>query len=370
MNYKITQVDPDFSGFNYFSLIKLLRSSWITEGKYTNSLALSLLKETGAQYGVFAPNGTLSLTLSLLATGLKPGGKVLVPDTTFFGTASAVILAGGIPVPAPVDSEYFLIDHSCLEKFIDDKTTHLMPVDIFGYAYNRDALNNIAKIYNLKIVEDSAQALGVRYKNTPVGADSLASSFSFFADKTITMGEGGFITTNNIDVYNSLLLYRNQGRLNRGSFIHEEIGYNFRITDVQAYIGLSQIVNFQKIINRKLSNLALYKDYLSDNSKIKVVVSPSYSTHIPFRLVVILDNLEKAIKKLEENHIQTRRFFYPIHKQPGLIKWYQNNGLQMPDTKNYTSSIFGYEHGLLLPIHGNLKKSEIKKISLILNEVA
>jgi perosamine synthetase len=363
MAFQINQVDPIFSKINYFNLFKLIRSSWLTEGSYSNLLHNKILDLCNARYGVFAPNGTLSITMALLATGLKPGNRVLIPDTTFFGTATAVILAGGIPIPVPVDSKYYLMDAEKLKFFLDEKTTHLIPVDLYGYSYDRSSILEFAKSNNLKIIEDSAQALGVKYNGESVGSMSLATSFSFFADKTISMGEGGFVTTSDENVYNSLRLIRNQGRLNRGSFIHESIGFNFRITDLQAFVGLSQLARFEEIVRSKLKNFSLYMKYLSQNENIRVLIQPINSSFIPFRCVIEVKNVDKTIELLErDNFLQTRRFFYPIHMQPGLLDWYAARQIQLPSSSFFKNSIYGYERGLLLPLHSRLSKREIKLI--------
>jgi perosamine synthetase len=363
MNYDIKQVSPIFKGINYFSLFKLIRSSWLTEGKYSTLLNERILDLCNAKYGVFAPNGTLSITMALLATGLKPGERVLIPDTTFFGTATAVILAGGIPVPVPVDSKYYLMDPEKLKFFLDEKTTHIVPVDLFGYSYDRGSIMQFAKSNNLKIVDDSAQALGVKYCGENIGRTSLATSYSFFADKTITMGEGGFVTTNDESVYESLRLIRNQGRLNRGSFIHESIGFNFRVTDMQAFIGLSQLARFDEIVKSKLENFMLYLKYLSQNSNIRVLTQPENSSFIPFRFIIEVKNLAKTIDILEQNSfLQTRRFFFPIHLQPGLLNWYKARKINLPNSDLFVNSIAGYEKGLLLPLHSKISRREIKLI--------
>ncbi len=369
MKYQINQVSPIFSGINYLNLLRLIRSSWLTEGKYSTLLNERILNLCGAKYGVFAPNGTLSITMALLATGLKPGDRVLIPDTTFFGTATAVILAGGIPVPVPVDAKYYLMDPEKLKFFLDEKTTHILPVDLFGYSYDRVSILEFAKSNNLKIVDDSAQALGVKYCGESIGNTSLATSYSFFADKTITMGEGGFVTTNDESVYESLRLIRNQGRLDRGSFVHESIGFNFRITDLQAFIGLSQLNRFEKIVESKLEKFMLYLKYLSQNNNVRVLTQPINSSYIPFRFVIEVKNLVKTIEMLEHNNfLQTRRFFYPIHLQPGLLNWYNKREIILPNSDFFANSIAGYDRGLLLPLHAKITEREIKLICDKINQ--
>ena len=213
-------------------------ANWITEGPKCKEFSERFLELTSARYGVFAQNGTLALYLGLRAAGVKHGDEVIVPNFTFIASANAVEMCGAKPVFVDINLEDLQIDITDCDRVLSKKTTAIMPVHLFGMAADMGEVMAYAVEKNLKVIEDAAQAVGVTWGGKHCGTFGDVGCFSFFADKTITMGEGGFVTTNNEKIYKKLLYLRNQGRLNRGSFVHPEMGYNFRITDFQAAMGL------------------------------------------------------------------------------------------------------------------------------------
>ena len=204
----------------------------------------------------------------------------------------------------------------------------------------------------------AAQALGVKFKGKSAGSYGNVSAFSFYADKSLTTGEGGLITTNNKSIYKNLLLLRNQGRIKSGTFVHNNLGYNFRYNDILASIGLSQLKKFDFIKKRKLEIYNLFQKNLNDLSQVKFFKPIKNSNFIPFRIPIIVKNLSKLIIFLEKNKIQTRGFFYPLHEQKGVHIAKKNR------KKNnfYSNSIYGNKNGLALPCYPSLKNSEIEFI--------
>jgi perosamine synthetase len=218
-----------------------------------------------------------------------------------------------------------------------------------------------AKKHNLKIIEDAAQAIGVKWNGKHAGTFGDAGSFSFFADKTITTGEGGLVVTNDEKTYERLLYIRNQGRINRGSFIHPEIGYNFRMTDIQSAIGLTQLGKLPEIIEKKTHILSTYKENL--DNRFKIVEPPAESNHIPFRVCITIDGgCEKLMNLLTENGVETRTFFYPLHNQPCYNKEENNNDDKFP------MSLKMYHEGVCLPSFVGISDEEIKYICNIINQ--
>lgn len=356
MPYKITQIYPYFTNDEIAEVTDSLRAAWVTEGPKSKEFIEKILAMTGAKYGVLVPNGTLALYVAMMVLGIKEGDEVIVPDFTFMACASAVHLTGAKPVFVDVALIDLNIDVALIEKRITPKTKAIMPVHMYGQAADIDGIRRIAAKYKLFIVEDAAQGLGVYYKGNHVGTFGDLGCFSFFADKTITTGgEGGMVITNDSNLYEKLRYFKNQGRLTSGTFIHPQIGYNFRMTDLQCAVGLAQLRKFEKLKKRKLENQSLYRKNLKGVKQVKFLGHTSYSTFIPFRTNIFVEQLPKLMEYMEANAIQTRGMFYPLHKQPSH-KMYRYSDRDFPNT------IYAYEHGLSLPVHYALKESDITYI--------
>ncbi len=356
---EIKQFKPFIGLEEYESIKQCFETNWITEGKLAEQFSKELCDLIGCKYGVFANNGTLSLYLGLKALGIGPGDEVLVPDFTFIASANSVIMTGAIPILVDVDPDTYHIDLEKAKTKLTKKTKAMMPVHIYGTAANMDEIMAFAKDNNLLVIEDAAQAIGVKWNGKHCGSFGDVGSFSFFADKTITTGEGGFVCTDNYEIYQKMLFLRNQGRINRGSFIHPQVGYNFRITDIQAAIGLTQIKKLPDIINKKQKILSRYCEKLQHNERVKIFKPPKNSNHIPFRVAITLDqNKDQLMDFLKENKVETRTFFYPLHKQP-CFSCLENN-----DCKN---SIDLYETGVCLPSYPTILQEEIDYVCEVIN---
>lgn len=362
MKYKIPQVNPYFTKDEEKEVLDTLRTAWVTEGPKAKAFTEEMLKMTGAKYGVLAPNGTLALYIALMVLGIGEGDEVIVPDFTMIASSNAVYLTGAKPVFVDVLLKDLNIDINKMEAAITKKTKAIMPVHIYGGAVNMDAVIGIAKKHKLLVVEDACQGHGLFYKNKHVGTFGDAGCFSFFADKTFTTGgEGGMVITNSKDIYEKLLYFRNQGRLSSGSFIHPQIGYNFRMTDLQCAVGLAQIRKFDKILAKRLKNHSIYEKYLFGVKEIRILKPFPYSNFVPFRLNIFAEKLPQLMEFLVENGIQTRGMFYPLHQQP-CYKMYSY------EDKDFPNSIYAYNHGLSLPVYFSLKERQIKYICDIIKK--
>lgn len=353
---KIPQFIPAIGADEYQAIASCFETQWITEGPKAKEFSERLLELTGAKYGVFAPNGTLALYLALKSAGIGPGDQVIVPDFTFIGTANAVEMTGATPVFADVNIRNFQIDISSASVLITSETKAIMPVHIYGTAVQMEPVIEFAKTNRLMIIEDAAQAVGIRYKGKHTGTFGDAGIFSFFADKTITTGEGGFIVTNEESFYHRLLYLRNQGRLNRGTFIHPEIGYNFRMTDMQCAIGLTQLGKLEKITSKKIEILKQYEHHLRGIDEITFFLPEKEADYIPFRVCVLCKKAHELMEHLQKKDIEPRTFFYPLHKQP----CYKNfNRIVASD---YNNTIYGYEHGVCLPTFLSITEEQVSYI--------
>ncbi|MBN2813645.1 MAG: DegT/DnrJ/EryC1/StrS family aminotransferase [Bacteroidales bacterium] len=352
MEYRIQQIQPYFDQEEILNLEQAIKTTWVTEGPFSQQFLASLKAFTGAKYAVLANNGTLGLYLALLAIGAQKGDEIIVPDFTFNASASSIAFTGATPVFAEICPGNLQMDPAAIEKLITAKTKAIMPVHVYGQSCDMDPILALAKKYNLLIVEDAAQGFGVFYKNNHTGTMGDVGMISFFADKTITTGEGAVVLTNNEEIFNKLKMLRNQGRPNSGTFIHPELGMNFRMTDLQCALGVAQLKKFEKIKEIKQKNHGLYEAMLRNVEDVEFIEQSSFCNFIPFRVNVKVPQLEALIENLEKNAIQTRRMFYPLHRQPCF------------DYLNYKHDDFpvsndAYNRGISFPVHCSLKEEDI-----------
>ena len=368
---KVPQFMPYVDMEEWKAIKNCFEINWITEGPKSKIFNEKICEIVGCKYGVFANNGTLALYLGLKAIGIKPGDEVIVPDFTFIASANAIEMAGAIPIFCDINKDDLQIDIDSCHKLITHKTKAIMPVHLYGFASNMDDVMKFANDNELLVIEDAAQALGIKWKGKGCGSFGDVATFSFFADKTITTGEGGFVCTNDKKIYEKLLYLRNQGRINRGSFVHPEIGYNFRMTDIQAAIGLKQLEKFSDIISKKQNNFNLYCKLLDGVDGIEVIKpKDEVSPFIPFRVVVRVTkekSSDNIMEYMKEKDIEPRTFFYPLHMQPCFTeimkeqycrKCVETAGANC-ETECFENSIDSYNKGICLPSFAALSKEEI-----------
>ena len=366
---QIPQMQPWLGEEEQAAAAQAIAGGWVSEGPRTAAFAERLNALIGAPYGVFAPNGTLALYLALLAAGVGPGDEVIVPDTTFIASANAVIFAGAAPVFVDVDPERFQIDPAACAEAITPRTRAIMPVHLFGLAAPMDELLALAGRHGLLLIEDAAQAIGVSYKGRHVGGLGQLGCFSFFADKTITTGEGGYVACRDEATYERLRLLRNQGRIGRGSFVHQAIGTNLRITDVQAAIGLAQLDKLGAIVARKRALLERYAAGLEGLAEARLLTPPAEVEAVPFRAVLIAEQAADLMAHLERRGVQPRAFFYPLHRQPCFAHLARERGgpLHLDDAR-FPNAIRGAERGVLLPAFPELSPAQVDYICAAVRE--
>lgn len=350
---KVPQMEPWLGAEEKAAVCAVIDENWITEGPRCAEFGRRLNELTGARYGVFAPNGTLALFMGLLALGIGPDDEVLVPDTTFIASANAVILAGAKPVFVDVNPRNFQIDVNRCHRKVTPRTKAIMPVHLYGMACNMAEVLGFTNLYGLAMVEDAAEALNVRWRGIHTGTFGDVGCFSFFADKTITTGEGGYVVCKDKATHEQLLYLRNQGRLERGSFIHPEIGYNFRITDLQAAVGLAQLDRLDIIAARKQERLNWYRERLDGLARVHFLEVEPDSDHIPFRVVLLCDNARSLMSYLASRNVEPRTFFYPLHRQPCF------RHLGLGGDAGFPNAVYGYEHGVCLPVFPTLTREQV-----------
>ncbi len=327
---------------------EVIESKWIAEGPKVRELEEKIASICEVKHGVAVSNGTVALYVGLMDLGMGEGDEVIVPDLTFIASANAVKLTGATPVLVDVDEKTLNIDPEAAQKAITERTRAIMPVHLYGQAADMDEVMKIAQKHSLYVIEDAAEAIGVKFKGKPVGGFGNVNCLSFYADKTITTGEGGMLLTDDDKLAEWCRFFKNQGRLGGGPYIHPHLGYNFRLSDLQAAVGLGQLSKLSTIIEKKKRNESLYRENLADVEGIEFSYIDPRSSNVPWRINIFIEKPEALQNFLEKEGIGTRRFFAPIHSQPCY-----NLGGDFPNAER------AYERGLSLPSSPVLTEEQV-----------
>lgn len=363
MATRIQQFVPFIGEEEYGAIRECFDSVWLTEGSKSEAFLEALRALMGVKHACFAPNGTLALYLGLRALGIGPGDEIIVPDFTFMGSASAVQMAGATPVFCDISPDTLQVEAQHISKMITPKTRAIMPVHVYGATCDMEPILKIAEVKSLLVIEDAAQAVGVFYKERHAGTFGNVGCFSFFADKTLTTGEGGLVVTNDDNIYENLQYLRNQGRIDRGSFIHPRLGYNFRMTDIQAAIGLVQLKKLKQIIALKSRIMDRYQELLKGLEEIRFIQVIKESSIIPFRIAIYADRAADLIQYMVSQNIECRTFFYPLHRQPAFNYLTENPecSQEMRD-ENFPGAIYAYKNGICLPSYPGLPEEDLEYV--------
>ncbi len=353
---KIRQFDSYIREEEIASVLETLQANWITEGPKTARMIEGLKARTGARHVEMFPNGTLALFAALKVAGIGPGDEVIVPNFTFIASATSVVLTGAVPVFCDIRSSDLNIDPELIESKISERTKAIMPVHIYGQSADMDPILRTAEKHGLKIIEDAAQGIGVTFKDRHVGTLGTLGCISFFADKTITMAEGGAVLTDDPSLAESLRYFKNQGRLDRGSFIHKAVGYNFRITDLQAALGVVQLGRLDWIIEKKRALEEQYRERLKD-LPLRFLQPNGFGERVPFRINVFVDNAEALADHLNRSEIEVRRIFYPLHRQPCFSP--ENSRI----TGEFPESDRAFQTGISLPSGITLTADDLDQVA-------
>lgn len=349
----IPQIEPWIDETELQLLQEVIQSTFITEGNMTRKFEELLRDYTGARHVIAMANGTVALFSILRALDIGPRDEVIVPDMTFIATANSVILAGATPVFCDIDPVTLCIDVNKAELLINRNTKAIIPVHLYGLSAEIDEIFQLCESYNLFLIEDAAQGVGVKYKEKHVGTFGQACILSFYGNKTITTAEGGAILTDSEEIATECYRLKNHGRDKKGIFIHEKIGFNFCFTDLQAAIGVAQLSKLERIIQKKKEIREHYIQSLSDLNQIRFQTVPSHTLPVFWFTNIYLDDVVGLAEHLKKNNIGSRRFFYPLHKQPCY------RGLK---TKDCPISFKAYQTGLSLPSSYGLDEKHLDTI--------
>lgn len=361
--------EPILNGNEKKYLIECIDTGWISsEGPFIKKFEEQFSAKINKKHGVAVCNGTAALEIAVEALGIKTGDEVIMPTFTIISCASAIIKSGAIPVLVDSDLNTWNMDVNQIESKITSKTKAIMVVHIYGLTVDMDPIVELAKKHHLKIIEDAAEAHGQTYKGKPCGSFGDVSVFSFYPNKLITTGEGGMILTNDNSIAEKLRSLRNLCFTAHKRFVHEELGWNMRMTNVQAAIGVAQLERWNESIARKREIGKLYTELLKDVKGIQLPIEKTdHSDNIYWVYGILLTGksktAEQVMKLLAEKGIGTRPFFYPMHLQPILNKM----GLYKSET--YPNAEMMYNYGFYLPSGLALKNEQIHEVATALREI-
>ena len=351
---------------------KCLDSGWISsEGKFVKKFEDSFSNYNNRKYGIAVSSGTAALEISMKALNLKKGSEVIIPTFSIISTALCVIKLGLKPVLIDSDLKNWNMDPSKVLKKITKKTKAIIITHIYGFPVDMRKILIMAKKKNIKIIEDSAEMIGQTYLNKKCGSFGDLSIFSFYANKHITTGEGGMILTNKKKLYEKCKSLRNLCfGFGKDRFNHDDIGWNYRMTNVQAAIGCGQLKNINKIIRRKREIGKRYISILRKNKKIFIQPEQfNYSKNIFWVFGVLLNknskiSRDKLVKKLLQYNIQTRNFFHPMHQQKIFKK------MRLFSKKNkHKNAEYLSKNGFYLPSGLGISNKEIDFVGNTLNKI-
>jgi perosamine synthetase len=359
-----------FEGNEKKYLNDCIDSGWVSsEGKYVGLFEKSYAKKVHRKYAVAVSSGTAALEIAVNALGIGVNDEVIIPTFTIISCALAVLKAGAKPVLVDCEYNTWNIDTAKIEKKITSRTRAIMVVHIYGLPVNMDNILKIAKKYKLKIIEDASEAHGLFFKEKPCGSFGDISIFSFYSNKLVTTGEGGMLLTDNQNIRDKCEGLRNLYFISKRRFYHKKIGGNFRMSNIQAALGLAQLERIDINASRKRQIGRYYQKYLQNIQKITIPLEKTeYAENIYWVYGVVLNknttlNSFKIMKLLSKKGICTRPFFWPMHKQPVYIK------MGLFEKEKYPVSEYISRKGFYLPSGLTLTEKEIIYISETLQEI-
>jgi len=362
MKHRIPLVEPEIGEEELEKVMEAVKSGWVSsKGPFIEEFEKEFSSYIGVNNGVATSNGTTALHLALVALGIGRGDKVLIPSLTFISVANAVTYTSAQPVFADSHPEYWCIDPSKIADKIDSQTRAIIPVHLYGHPCDMDGIMRIAEDNNLHVIEDCAEAHSAEYKGKKVGSFGIISCFSFYGNKIITTGEGGMCLTNNEKLADKMRILRDHGMNPEKKYWHDVIGFNYRMTNLQAALGVAQLKKIDLLSARKRQIATAYSKLLENLSS--VISAPEMlwakSAYWLYSILIEKTVRNKVIEHLEKEGIETRPFFYPIHVLPP----YKRTDLTLPIAQELSDA------GLNLPSGPCLSEDQIQKVVESLNEV-
>jgi len=348
-----------------------IKTNWISsKGKYVEEFEEKFAKYCGCRYGITTTSGTTALHLAIASLDIKKGDEVIIPASTMIATAFAVIYCGAQPVLVDAEPETWNMDVEKVEDKVTERTKAIMPVHIYGHPCDMDPMMELAREHDLYIIEDAAEAHGAEYKGRKVGGIGNIGCFSFYANKIITTGEGGMIVTNDEEIAERAKSLRNLSfpKENR-IYQHSEVGYNYRMANIQAAIGLAQFEKIDDLVEMRRKNSHLYSKYLKNVKGIRLPVEKEWAKNVYWMYSILIEDefgvsRGELMDRLMERRIEIRTSFIPMHEQPVFFNMGLFKGESYPVAEELA------RRGMYLPSSSGLKEEEIKYVCEAIEEIA
>lgn len=362
--------EPLLNGNEKKYLNECIDTGWISsEGPFVQRFEEAMAAAAGRRHGIAVCNGTVALEAAVAALKLQPGDEVILPTFTIISCAAAIVRCGCVPVVVDSDRVTWNMDVACIEAKITSRTKAIMVVHIYGLPCDMDPILNLAEKHGLKIIEDAAEMHGQTYKGRPCGSFGDVSIFSFYPNKHVTTGEGGMLVTDDDRLAERCRSLRNLCFQAKKRFVHEELGYNFRMTNLQAALGLAQVERLEEFVARKRAMGRRYTELLKGVDGLELMPSRTdYAENIYWVFGMVLKDdvsfdAEEAMRRLGEKKIGTRPFFWPMHEQPVFLRMGLFAGEQCPVAERLA------RRGFYIPSGMALTSGQIEEVAAAVKDI-
>lgn len=358
---------PTLTGNEMKYVQQAIATNWISSaGSFIRDFEVKFAEACGTKYGIACANGTVAMHLAMATLGLEPDDEVIIPTFTMIATANAVTYCGAKPVLVDMEPDYWQMDIDQVAAKITPRTKAIVPVHIYGHPTDMDPLRELAQKHGIMIIEDSAEAHGGEYKGKRCGSLGDAAGFSFYGNKIITTGEGGMVTTNNREIAKLAWNLRDHAFSHERHFWHKFIGFNYRMTNLQAAVGLAQVEQMDTFVAQRRQNALEYNCRLHGIPGIRTPAEAPWAKNVYWMYGITVDekaygmNRDQLRKVLADNGIETRTFFIPMHCQP--VYWEAFKGQRYPVAEDLC------KRGFYLPSSSSLALDEIEYIANVIRE--
>lgn len=347
-------------------------TAWYTNATaYNSRFEKAFADYLGVKYAVSLPSCTSAIHLSLLAAGVGPGDEVIVPDITWIATSAPISYVGATPVFADIDPKTWCLAADSFVKCITSRTKAVIPVDLYGNVPDWNAIAAVAKKNNIAVIEDAAEAIGSEYQGKKAGSFGLTGTFSFHGSKTVTTGEGGMLVTDSEEIYRKILFLRDHGRKPGDvMFFNEQVAYKYKMSSMQAALGLAQIERVEELIKKKRQIFSWYKEALEGTKGIILNYEAPQTKNTYWMVTAIMEpqlgiEKERLIQLMSEKNIDCRPFFFPL----SMIPAYQNQQAALEARARNTVSYSISPYGINLPSGLNMDEKKVTYVSYELKEI-
>jgi perosamine synthetase len=359
--------EPTLGGNEAKYVQQAIETNWISSaGQFIRDFEARFAEFCGVKYGIACANGTVAMHLAMATLGLEPGDEVIIPTFTMIATANAVTYCGATPVLVDMEPNYWQMDVDQVEGKIGARTRAIVPVHIYGHPTDMDPLRALADKHGLLLIEDAAEAHGAEYKGRRAGGLGDAAGFSFYGNKIITTGEGGMVTTDNREIARLAWNLRDHAFSHERHFWHKYVGFNYRMTNLQAAVGLAQLEQLDGFVAARRQHALEYNCRLDGIPGIRTPREAFYAKNVYWMYGIMVSEEEYGMSRdelrrvLAENGIETRTFFIPMHCQP--VYWQQYKGERYPVAEDLC------RRGFYLPSASSLTLDEIEYVAGVIRE--